>query len=159
MHEVMLKSLPVSNPGGLYRLGDKVDCCVEGQQDDWTMFSYPQYEYFVANTQEWEQLSAAQTNRPDLSVRRPGADAAESFSGELVSGNYFCVLGLQAHAGRLISPQDDREGAPQVAVMSYRAWQEKYGNDASLIGRSVTINGMPLTLMWNYTAGFLWRPS
>ena len=46
VQQVLLNALPVGNPGGLYRVGDKYNCCVEGDlQKDWTMFSYPLYEY------------------------------------------------------------------------------------------------------------------
>ena len=118
VHEVLLKTMPVGNPGGLYRVGDKYQCCVEGDlQKDWTMFSYPQYEYLRDHTPEYEQLAASETNRPDLSVRRQGSGKAETFSGELVSGNYFPVMQLHAAAGRLISPEDDRQGAPPVALL------------------------------------------
>ena len=155
VHEVLLKSLPVADPGGLYRVGDKYECCVEGDlQGDWTMFSYPQYEYLRDHTPEFEQLAASQTNRPDLSVRRQGASIAESFEGELVSGNYFSVLGLKAFAGRLMSPADDQAAALPVTVMSYRAWQEKYGLDQSLLGSSMTINGIPMTLIGIAPPGF-----
>ncbi len=155
VHEVLLKSLPVANPSGLYRLGDKYECCVEGGlQEDWTMFSYPLYQYFRDHTPEYETLAASQTNRPDLSVRREGAKAAESFTGELVSGNYFATLGLRAFAGRLVSDNDDQAGAPPVAVMSYRAWEQKYGMDGSMVGRSLTINGVPMTLVGIAPPGF-----
>ncbi|MGE5325346.1 MAG: ABC transporter permease, partial [Actinomycetota bacterium] len=155
VHEVLLKPLPVNDPGGLYRVGDKYNCCTEGSlQKDWTMFSFPLYEYLRDHTPEYEQLAASQTNRPDLSVRRAGTGAAESFTGELVSGNYFSVLGLRAAAGRLISADDDRPGAAPVAVMSYRAWQEKYGRDAGMVGNNVTINGIPMTLIGIAPPGF-----
>ncbi len=155
VHEVLLKSLPVANPSGLYRVGDKYECCVEGGlQDNWTIFSYPLYQYLREQTPEYEALAASQTSRPDLSVRRQGAQAAESFSGELVSGNYFSVLGLQPYTGRLVSENDDRAGAAPVAVMSYRAWEQKYGMDASLIGQSMTINGIPMTLVGVAPPGF-----
>jgi len=155
VHEVLLKSLPVADPGGLYRVGDKYECCVEGDlQGDWTMFSYPQYLYLREHTPEFEQLAASQTNRPDLSVRRQGAATAEFFEGEMVSGNYFSTLGLRAFAGRMLSPEDDQAGAPPVTVMSYRAWQEKYGLDQSLIGSSVTINGTAMTLVGIASPGF-----
>lgn len=155
VHEVLLKSLPVADPSGLYRVGDRYDCCVEGDlQGDWTMFSYPQYEYLRDHTPEFEQLAASQTGRPDLSVRRPSAKSAESFSGELVSGNYFSTLGLRAFAGRLITPEDDRPNASPAAVMSYRAWQEKYGLDQSIVGSSVTINGIAMTLVGIAPPGF-----
>lgn len=155
VHEVLLKSLPVADPHGLYRVGDKYNCCIEGDmQDDWTMFSYPLYEYLRDHTPEYEQLAASQTNRPDLSVRRQGATTAESFEGELVSGNYFSVLGLHPFAGRLLSPADDQPAAPPVAVMSFRAWQEKYGLDQSLIGSNLTVNGLSMTLVGIAPPGF-----
>ena len=155
VHEVMLKSLPVTNPGGLYRVGDEYNCCVQGSlQDNWSMFPYPLYQYLREHTPEYEQLAASQTNRPSLSVRRQGATAAESFPSELVSGNYFSTLGVSAFAGRLITPADDKEGAAPVAVISFHAWQEKYGQDQSLIGSSVTINGIPMTLVGIAAPGF-----
>ena len=155
VHEVLLKSLPVADPGGLYRVGDRYECCVEGDlQHDWTMFSYPQYEYLRDHTPEFEQLAASQTNRPDLSIRREGAHSADSFSGELVSGNYFSTLGVQAAAGRLIAPADDQTGAPPVAVMSYRAWQQKYGLDRAMIGSNITVNNLSMTLIGIASPGF-----
>ena len=148
VHGVLLQSLPVTDPGGLYRVGDRVDCCVEGDlQGDWTMFSFPQYEYLRDHTSEFQQLAASQTNRPSLSVRRQGANAADEFQGELVSGNYFSTLGVGAITGRLVAPADDHEGAPPVAVMSFRAWQQKYGLDSSMIGSNLIINGIPMTLV------------
>ena len=155
VQQVLLKSLPVGDPSGLYRVGDKYNCCVEGDlQKDWTMFSYPLYEYLRDHTPEYEQLAASQTNRPDLSVRRQGGTVDQTFSGELVSGNYFSVLQLRAAAGRLISPEDDRAGAPPVAVMSYRAWRDKYGLDNTMVGSNLTINGIPMTLVGIAPPGF-----
>jgi predicted permease len=155
VHEVLLKSLPVENPGGLYRLGDAYNCCIEGDMmENWTMFSFPAYEYLRDHTPEFTAMAASQTGRPDLSVRRQGAQEAQSFNGELVTGNYFSTLGVRAAAGRLISPQDDQIGAPAVAVISYKAWQEKYGGDPSLVGSSLSINGIPSTLIGVAGPGF-----
>jgi len=155
IHEVMLKSLPVRDPRGLSVVGDSPDCCVTGgYQQDWTLFSYPLYQYFQENTPEYEQLAAAQTNRPGLSVRRQGAPTAENLIGELVTGNYFSTLGVQAAAGRLIAPSDDQPGAPIVAVLNYRAWQEKYGMDPTLVGSNVMVNGIPMTIAGIASPGF-----
>ncbi len=155
VNEVLLKSLPVENPHGLYRIGDKYECCVEGSfQDDWTMFPYPFYQQVKQNTPEFLDIAASQTNRPDLSVRREGSGTAESFTGELVSGNFFSVLGLKPFAGRLINTRDDQKGAPYVAVMSYRAWQLKYGMDGSIVGSNMMINGIPVTLIGIAPPGF-----
>src|SRR5262249_46056620 len=155
IHEVMLKSLPVADPGGLTLVGDRVECCVEGGfQDDWTLFSYPLYQFFQAHTPEFTQLAASQTNRPGLSVRPEGAAAAENLEGELVSGNYFSTLGVSVAAGRLIAPPDDQAGAPVVAVMSYRAWEQKYGRNPAMIGRGMMVNGIPVTLVGIAAPGF-----
>src|ERR1017187_5131243 len=61
IHAVMLRSLPVSDPALLYRIGDGDDCCVEGgPQDRWGMFSFPLYERLKAQTPEFEEVAAFQ---------------------------------------------------------------------------------------------------
>jgi predicted permease len=149
VHGVLLKSLPVANPGQLYKLGDEYNCCVEGDlQNNWSMFSYNFYQYARDHTPAFEQLAAAQTNRPDLTVRRAGSNAAaDSLEGEFVSGNYFSTLGVPAYAGRAIAPNDDKIGAPAVAVISYRSWQQKYGADPSLVGANMMFNGIPANVI------------
>src|ERR1700736_5721195 len=77
IHAVMLRSLPVSDPAGLYRIGDGDDCCVEGgPQDRWGMFSFPLYERLKAETPEFEQVAAFQAGGARLSVRREGVETA-----------------------------------------------------------------------------------
>src|ERR1700752_1091466 len=57
IHAVMLRSLPVSDPGKLYRVGDGDDCCVEGgPQDKWGMFSFALYQRLKAETPEFEEV-------------------------------------------------------------------------------------------------------
>src|SRR5437763_13172198 len=77
IHAVMLRSLPVADPGRLYRVGDGDDCCVEGgPQDRWGMFSFPLYERLKSQAPEFEDVAACQTGRGQLSVRREGVDSA-----------------------------------------------------------------------------------
>jgi len=149
VHGVLLKNLPVANPAQLYKFGDEYNCCVQGSfQDNWSMFPYPFYEYARDHTPAFEQLAAAQTNRPDLSVRRTDSNIpAEALTGEFVSGNYFQTLGVNAYAGRAISSDDDRTGNAPVAVISYRTWQQKFGLDPSIVGAPVMINGNPMTVI------------
>src|SRR6266498_1107363 len=74
IHAVMLRSLPVSDPASLYRIGDGNECCVEGgPQDRWGMFSFPLYERLKAETPEFEELAAFQAGGSRLSVRRQGS--------------------------------------------------------------------------------------
>src|SRR5712692_8246605 len=73
INAVMLRSLPVSDPARLYRVGEGDDCCVQGgPQDRWGMFSYPLYERLKAETPEFEEVTAFQAGRGRLSVRREG---------------------------------------------------------------------------------------
>ena len=61
---------------------------------------------------------------------------------------------MQPWIGRLMTDEDDQEGAPPVAVMSYRIWQEKYGSDPSVVGAGYQINGHPFTVIGVAPPGF-----
>jgi predicted permease len=75
-------------------------------------------------------------------------------NGEYVSGNFFRTLGVQPWIGRFFTDQDDQEGAPPVAVMSYRIWQDKYGSDPSVVGAGYQINGHAFTVIGVAPPGF-----
>jgi len=155
VHAVMLRSLPVSDPGRLYRIGEGDDCCVEGgPQDRWGFYSFPLYERLKAETPEFEELAAFQAGNWLLSVRRQGEVAARPVRSEYVTGNYFSMLGVRAFGGRLLSPDDDRPGAPPAAVLSYRVWQASYGGDPSVVGSSFIVEGHPLTVIGVAPPGF-----
>jgi predicted permease len=157
IHAVMLKSLPVADPARLYRIGDGDNCCVQGgPQDVWGMFSYPLYERIKAEVPEFEELTAFQAGGGGrMSVRRAGAeDGARPLRSEYVTGSYFSTFGLKPFGGRLLTPDDDRPGAPPVVVISHRIWQGTYGSDPSLVGASVVIEGHPFTVIGIAPAGF-----
>jgi predicted permease len=149
VHQVMLKSLPVAKPGELYRVGDFNDCCVNGgMAGNWSLFSYDKYKTFRDNTPGFAELAAFQAGRNLIGVRRQGSNQpAESQRIQYVSGNYFTMFGIGAYAGRVFSVADDRPGADPVAIMSYSAWQEKYGRDPSVIGASFVLNGQAFTVV------------
>jgi predicted permease len=153
---VMLKSLPVKNPKELYSLGPGNNCCViGGMQDNWDIYSYALYEQFRDHTPEFSEMAAFEGGGTELSARRSGSNGpAEPYAGEFVSGNYFSTFGIGAFAGRTITPSDDRPGAPPVAVMSYRAWQEHFGLDPTIIGAAVTMNQIPYTIAGIAPPGF-----
>jgi predicted permease len=153
---VLLKSLPVVNPEDLYRVGNEENCCVNGgMQDNWTLFSYDQYKQFRDQTKGFAELAAFQAGGTMIGVRRTTANkAAEPFNSEYVSGNYFSTFGISPYFGRTISPTDDRKGAPAVAMMSFRTWQEKFGADRSVVGSGFVINGQPFTVIGITPPGF-----
>ncbi|MGH9497896.1 MAG: ABC transporter permease [Terriglobales bacterium] len=156
VHAVLLKSLPVAKPGELYHIGSEDNCCITGGlQEDWTLFSYDLYKTFRDGTQGFAELAAFQAGRNLVAARRTGSDhPAESMVGEYVSGNYFSLFGIGAYAGRVFSAQDDRKGADPVAVMNYRTWVQKYGQDPSIVGGAFAFNGKSFTVVGIAPPGF-----
>jgi predicted permease len=156
IHAVMLRSLPVSDPGKLYRVGEGDDCCVEGgPQDQWGMFSFSLYERLKTETPEFEEVAAFQAGRGRLSVRRQGIEsAARPLRSEYVTGNYFSTLGVPAFGGRVFTPDDDKPAASPVAVLSHRVWQTTYGGDPSVVGSTFVVDGHPFTVIGVAPAGF-----
>jgi putative ABC transport system permease protein len=160
VHQVMLKSLPVTKPDELWRIGDKIRCCnwggyTQGNEGDFALFSWEAYKMFRDHTPEFTDLAALQAGNAPLGVRRAGSQAqADTRNGEYVSGNFFRTFGVQPWAGRLLTEADDQEGAAPVAVMSYRIWKEKYGSDPSVVGASYQINGQSFTVIGVAAPGF-----
>jgi predicted permease len=160
VHQVMLKSLPVTNASELWKIGDKDRCCnwggyTQGDEGDFALFSYEAYQHFRANTPEFVDLAALQAGNANLGVRRAGSQApVDTRNGQYVSGNFFRTLGVQPWIGRLMTDEDDQEGAPPVAVMSYRIWHDKYGSDPSVVGAGYQINGHPFTVIGVAPPGF-----
>jgi predicted permease len=149
---VMLKSLPVTNPKQLVRLGDNNNCCeMTGTTQNggsYVLYSYPLYKRLRDHTPEFSELAAFTPFLTTLTAR-PGraSGPAEPYQGELVSGNYFTMFGLNAFAGRLLAPRDDKPGSPPVAVMSYYTWQQNFGLDPSVIGSTFIIDQVPCTVV------------
>jgi predicted permease len=156
IHAVMLRSLPVSDPGRLYRIGEGDDCCVEGgPQDKWGMFSFALYERLKAATPEFEEVAAFQAGRWRLGVRREGVEStARSLRSEYVTGNYFSTLGVRALGGRVFTPDDDKPSAPPVAVLSHRVWQTTYASDPSVVGSTFMLEGHPFSVIGVAPPGF-----
>ena len=160
VHQVMLKSLPVTKPEELWRIGDKIRCCnwggyTQGDTGDFALFSWEAYKHFRKQTPEFVDLAALQAGNAPLGVRRAGVVAQpDTRNGQYVSGNFFRTLGIQPWIGRLMTDADDQLGVPPVAVMSYRIWQEKYGSDPSVVGAGFQINGHPFTVIGVAPPGF-----
>ena len=155
IHAVMLRSLPVTDPGRLYRVGEGDDCCVEGgPQDDWGFFSFPLYERLKSQAPEFEEVAAFQAGNWPQSVRRQGEPAARPLRSEYVTGNYFSMLGVGAFGGRVFTPEDDKPGAPPVVVISHRLWQTAYASDPTVVGSTFIVGGHPVTVIGVMPPGF-----
>ncbi len=164
VEQVMLQSLPVSKPDQLWRIGDQPHCCQwegysqnsDGELSDWSLFPWEAYKLFRASSTGFQDLAALQAGNMPLAVRYAGSSGPpDTANGEYVSGNFFQTLGVSAWRGRLLIDADDQEGAPPVAVMSFHAWQEKYGSDPSIVGSTYQINGHAFTIVGVAPAGFV----
>jgi predicted permease len=151
VYAVLLDSLPVSKPDELYRLGKQSRCCYFGgyaQENEFSLVSYELYQRFLDHTQGFSQLAAFGASQYGFAVRRTDPpDTPQPYPGEFVSGNYFAMFGVAAHVGRTLTAQDDRPGAPPVAVMSYRLWRQGYGSDPSIVGSVFDLNGKPFAVV------------
>ena len=154
---ILLRSLPVSDPARLYRIGDRTDCCYydnfENDDGDFDLFSYDLYLRFKQVSPEFEELAAVQAGGGGFSARW-GASPAKALRAEYVSGNYFSTLGVGAYAGRPLSASDDKPGAPPVIVLSYEAWQTEFGKDPGVVGSTVYLQQRAFTVAGIAPPGF-----
>lgn len=156
IHTVMLKSLPVTDPATLFRVGEGNDCCVNmGPQGSWGLFPYVLYQRFQSAAPEFEQMAAFQAGGNQFSVRRSESDAqAKPLHAEYVSGNYFSTFGIQAYAGRTLLPADDQRSASPAAMLTHRAWEQLYGADPKIIDATFYLDGHPFTIVGISPPGF-----
>jgi len=143
INTLLLRSLPVQKPEELVLL-TKVGS--EGRDE---AFSYPLYAELRDGSHSLSGLFAA--GGPGRQRILAGATAdgeAEPITGQAVSGNFFSVLGVSALIGRTLTGNDDQAGHPQpVAVISHRFWQRRFGADPSIVGKAITLDGVPFTIV------------
>jgi putative ABC transport system permease protein len=108
-----------------------------------TEASVPDFVDFKAQNKVFEGLAAF----TDLSLNLTGADRPEHLNAYQVSANLFPVLGVQPFLGRNFLVEEDRLGGRRVAILSHKLWQRNFGSDASVIGRQVTLDGRPYTVI------------
>jgi predicted permease len=139
---VLLRSLPVRNPGEIVRLSVR-----DGNNN----FTNPLWEqirdrqHFLAGTLAFSDYAPF-----DLSRGGPVRRA----SGAWVSGDYFRMLGVSPATGRLLGPADDVRGCAGTAVLSHDFWQREYGGAGDIVGRTISLNGHPFQIVGVARAGF-----
>ena len=154
LDQVLLRSLPVKNPGRLVQLksvGSDSGHVSSWGGDDHLYFSYPMYRDLRDKSTVFDGMLA----RTPAQVGIQYHNDSKLGMAELVTGNYFQVLGLQPAMGRLIMPSDDevQERNP-VAVLSYEYWVRRFGSDRNVLNSTVSINGHPFTIVGVAPAGF-----
>src|SRR4029077_10238237 len=168
----MLKMLPVKDPGELVAVGDPLRVhhrSLGSPRVD--SFSYPLYRDLNSANQVFSgMLASGEAHRLRITPATGTGNTVADVTGVLVSGNYFSVLGVNALYGRVLTPDDDTApGAHPVAVMSYSLWKNQFGQDLSVVGRTVHINDSAFTIVGVTPPGFfgdtvgdhqvLWAPA
>ncbi len=134
---VLLRDAPVSSPETL------VDVFTTSGSNPYSGTSYPDY-FDLRDSGTFASLAAYTA----VSMTMDAGGQPEPLAGQLVSGNYFEALGVTATAGRALTPEDDRIGAPvRVAVISYALWRRLFNSDPSAIGQTIRLNSNPYTLI------------
>jgi predicted permease len=147
LDQVLLQSLPVANPDQLVVLS-----AYEAKQPVLdSSFSYPMYQ----DLRDRNSVFSGVIARGGTQMNVTYGDQTERVRGELVSGNFYEVLGVRPWAGRLFTQEDDRTPvAHPVAVLSYRFWESRFNKDPNLIGKTILINEHPMTVLGVTPPGF-----
>ena len=117
--------------------------------------SYPTYRDFIEQSVDRDAVLSGLAAQALTSFNLNRGDSAERVMGEMVSGNFFTVLGVPAAAGRTFGAEVDAEpGAHAVAVLSHSTWQRRFGADPQFVGKDLTLNGRTFTVIGVMPVGF-----
>ena len=152
--QVLLKRLPVQEPDRLVMLkytGSDTGHTSSYGGDVQQYFSYPMYRDLRDQNSVFSGMLTMFPTQVGIQWRNTPSLA----NSELVSGNYFSLLGVQPALGRLFVPEDSATaGASPFVVLSYRFWQQRLGSDPAVINQSILVNGNPFTIIGVAQPGF-----
>ena len=145
--KLLLRSLPVKEPQRLTLVsGETVNPKFRNN-----IFSYPNYVDYRANNEVFSDLLAFN----QTTVKLGEGEQSGKLGLELVSGNYFDLLGVAAAQGRVIRDEDNRnEDAHPVAVISHSCWQRRFGGQRNIVGQTLLLNGASYTIIGVAAPGF-----
>jgi putative ABC transport system permease protein len=153
LNQVLLRRLPVRNPDELVILkspGPKRGH-VWSDGDESEIFSYPLYKGLAKNTSVFDGVIA----RFEFAASIANHGQTDRGSGELVTGNYFDVLGVGPALGRVLTPADDDvPGAHPVVVLSHVYWMRHFGGDTGVLNQAILVNNSEMTIVGVTQAGF-----
>src|SRR5437879_4522726 len=153
LNQILLRRLPVRNPGELVILkspGPKRGH-VWSDGDDSEICCDPLYKGLAKKAAVFDGVIA----RYQFAASIASHGQTERGSGELVTGNYFDVLGVRPDLGRVLSPTDDDvQGAHPVVVLSHSYWMRHFGGDAGVLNQAILVNNTEMTIVGVAQAGF-----
>ncbi len=152
LDQVLLRSLPVAEPDGLVILHEAEWRSGWSTSDNSEIvYSYPHYKDVRDRIPLFDGVIA----RAGVPLSVTAAGMSERAQGEIVSGNFFPVLGVRSAAGRLLDAGDDGlPGASPVAVLSYGYWSRRFGANSRVVGQKIVLNNYPFTVVGIAARGF-----
>jgi len=150
MDQLMLRKLPIQNPDQLVMLYQRG--AHNGSNMGGRMHSYPIYQDFQQKAAPFSEVLCRRLGTASVSVD----NQTERINLEMVSGNFFSMLGVQAAAGRVFNSHDDDRvfrGHP-VAVLSYDYWDTRFARDPHVMGKKILVNNYPMTIVGVSAPGF-----
>ncbi|HEY6388910.1 MAG TPA: ABC transporter permease [Candidatus Acidoferrum sp.] len=153
MNQVLLRELPIKNPDQLeiLRAPGPMSGHISTDGDSTESFSYPMYKGLRDTNSVFSGLLA----RYGFAASVASHGQTDRATGEVVTGNYFEVLGVQPAIGRVFSQDDDRvPGAEPVVVLSHSYWSRRFGGDPSVLNKVLQINNVEMTVVGVSQAGF-----
>ena len=152
--QALLRMLPVEKPKELVRFawtGSFSGSMSSFGGDSGNYFSYPMYKDLRDKNQVFTGMIASDRTGVGLSWR----NEAQQQDAEVVTGNYFDVLGVHPAIGRLLTQQDDTaKNSNPVAVISYNEWKTRFGGIRDIAGQNVLVNGHSFTVLGVAPQGF-----
>lgn len=144
IYQVAVRSLPVADPERLVALeSDPANIGWTRSDNSASVFSKPMYEALRDRAQAFSGLIARAGFPATLAYRGPASNARA----EVVSGNFFDVLGVRPGLGRLLSADDDQRAREPVAVLSYGYWKERLGGDPGVVNARILMNAHPVMVI------------
>jgi putative ABC transport system permease protein len=158
VNEVLLSPLPYPNSGRIVALGNTQ----RSTGAHWSNASPANYLDWVARNHVFSLMAASRGFQGNLT----GGERPERVPFAIVSGNFFQLFEVNPLLGRSLLPEDEKAGNDHVVVLGYGLWKSRFGSDRSLVGRTITLNGEPYTVVGVMPANFapddygqLWIPS
>src|SRR5580765_1562605 len=147
--QMLLRTLPVKDPQQLVLLDGPG--AFQGRTFNNGTFSYPIYRDFRDRTTVFDGV----IGRFPAPLTLLAGGQSERVSGELVTGNFFDVLGVRAQIGRTFTPDDDRTpGGQPVVVLTHNYWMRRFAGDRGVLNRNISLNGLPMTIVGVTPPGF-----
>ena len=154
---VLLRPLPYERPGELVQIWQTYPRWRTNQQLaqmwDRNVLSYPDFRRFWERQTSFEDVGIYGSTAVTFS----GRGNPERLSAGLASHSLFALLGIRPALGRTFLPEEEGRGAPQVVVLTHAFWLERFGGDPGVLGRSISLDGVPFTIVGVLPAAFRLR--